>query len=354
MQNRIKRLSDKLPESVGGALVISPQNRFYLTGFTSSAGYLFIRKGEGVFFTDSRYIEAAKQTIKNCDVRLLKSLKEDAVSLVDGMGTLAVEEEHTSLGTFERLSEQIKSVTLSGAAKLSTLISDMRSIKDEHELSCIRSAQSITDAAFTYILEQIAPGRTERDIALELEMFMRKNGSAGTAFETIAVSGKRSSLPHGVPSDKVLEKGDMLTLDFGARYGGYCSDMTRTVAVGEPEEQAKEVYETVLSAQLAALSVIRAGVENKQADKSARDIIDAAGYKDNFGHGLGHSLGIDVHEAPGLSGASKETLKSGQMFTVEPGIYIPERFGVRIEDMVCVTEDGAENMTKSTKQLIVL
>ena len=233
-------------------------------------------------------------------------------------------------------------------------IGDMRAVKCKGEISLIKAAQEITDSGFTYIKDRIAAGRTEREVALDLEFFMRKNGSEGIAFDTICVSGKNSSKPHGVPGEKIIEKGDFVTLDFGAMKGGYRSDMTRTVCIGNPTEKMKTVYDTVLKAQSEALKSIKPGTVCEEIDKVARDIIDNAGFKGAFGHGLGHSVGIDIHENPSFNTRCETVTKPGMVITVEPGIYLENEFGVRIEDMIIVTENGSENITKSEKQLLIL
>ncbi len=238
--------------------------------------------------------------------------------------------------------------------KLSNALNKARQIKSKEEIGFIKQAQAITDKAFTHILNYIKSGVTEREIALELEFFMRKQGSEGVAFDTIAVSGKNSSLPHGVPTDKSLENGDFLTMDFGAKLGGYCSDMTRTVAIGSVSEEQKMVYDTVLDAQISALKVLKAGKICKDIDKIARDIINKAGFEGAFGHGLGHSVGLEIHENPALNTRDETVLKSGMIMTVEPGIYLEDKFGVRIEDMVLITSKGIENLTVSPKELIIL
>ena len=225
--------------------------------------------------------------------------------------------------------------------------------KDEDELSRIRAAQSITDAAFSHILGYLRPGVTETDIALELEFFMRKNGAESTAFPTICVSGKKSSLPHGVPENVPVSKG-FLTMDFGAKYRGYCADMTRTVCIGEPTEKMRHVYRTVLDAQSDAFNAIFAGVSGCAVDKAARDRIEGAGYKGCFGHSTGHSLGIDIHEAPNFSANNTSPVPENAVLSVEPGVYLEGEFGVRIEDIVKISPEGFENFTKSPKDLIIL
>lgn len=235
------------------------------------------------------------------------------------------------------------------------MIDQLREYKDSEEVESIIAAQRIAEKAFEHILDYIDPSRTEMDIALELEFFMRQHGAESEAFETIAVSGSASSLPHGVPRRCKLERG-FLTMDYGASVNGYCSDMTRTVCIGEPDEEMKRIYNIVLEAQLAALDMIRAGVKCFDADKTARDIISENGYGECFGHSLGHGVGIFIHEMPNLStGAGEKILEPGHVVTVEPGIYIEGRYGVRIEDMVVIRENGiAEDITRAPKELIVL
>ena len=236
---------------------------------------------------------------------------------------------------------------------LSETISQMRSIKSEKEIEYIKAAQKLTDETFSYILPRIETGRTEKEIMLDMEFFMRKNGSEGVSFDFIVVSGKNSSLPHGVPTDKKIAKGDFITMDFGAVINGYRSDMTRTVAVGNVTDEQKKVYNTVLAAQEAAIKAACAGKKCVDIDKTARDIIEKD-YSGCFGHGLGHSVGIDIHESPSFNTRDNTVLRPGMVLTVEPGIYIENKFGVRIEDMIVITNDGNIDITKSPKDLIVL
>ncbi|MFQ8599944.1 MAG: M24 family metallopeptidase [Oscillospiraceae bacterium] len=222
------------------------------------------------------------------------------------------------------------------------------------EIQKIEQAQALTESTFSHILSVIRAGVTEREIALEMEFFMRRQGADGVSFDFIVVSGNNSSLPHGVPTGKAVEKGDFITMDFGALVDGYHSDMTRTIAVGCVDEEQRRVYDTVLRAQRAALSAIRAGMRCSDADRAAREVIDGAGYAGCFGHGLGHGVGVEIHEAPNLSPRSAEILEPGMVVTVEPGIYIENRYGVRIEDMVVVQKGGCRNLTASPKELIIL
>ena len=233
-------------------------------------------------------------------------------------------------------------------------LNKLRMVKTENELQIMRKAEFVCCSAFEHILTVIKPGITEREIAAELEYYMKKNGGEGFSFETIAISGKRTSLPHGVPTDKPVEYGEFVTMDFGCIKDGYCSDMTRTVVVGKESEEQKKIYETVKEAQKIGLEFIREGVLGKDADKKARDVIENAGYGEYFRHSLGHGVGLLVHELPNLSPMSEIELKENMVVTCEPGIYIPDFGGVRIEDMVIVKKNGIENLTPVTKELVRL
>ncbi len=345
-----------MPENIGGALIISEENRRYLTGFSSTAGILIVTVNGSVFFTDSRYIEAARKQITHCRVEELKDFKTQIPELCreTGIRSLGIEAERMTVDELNRYSKALGEVSLSSSRSVDKTVNSMRSVKDGEEAECIAKAQKIAEAAFDDILAQISSGMTERDIAIQLDYNMLKNGAEDISFKTIVVSGVNSSMPHGVPSDKKIEKGDFITMDFGAVYKGYHSDMTRTVAVGNVSNKQKFVYETVLNAQKTAISALREGLACSEADKAARDIIDAAGFKENFGHGTGHGVGIEIHEKPTLSPRSKETLAAGNVVTVEPGIYLPGEFGVRIEDMLLITPDGYKNFTSCNKELIIL
>lgn len=336
-------------------LVSSPENRRYLTGFPSSDGYLLITKTEAVFLIDSRYIEAAQSSAEGCtDIVLLTSLSAQLPELTEKLGvkTVYTESERLSVSEFKNFCKIIPCECF--AEKADEKINALRRRKNEAEKKKILAAQAIAERAFDHILGFIKEGVTEREIALTLDFFMLKNGAECVSFETIAVSGKNSSMPHGVPSDKKIEKGDFITMDFGAVVEGYHSDMTRTVAVGCVSDKQAQVYETVLTAQKKSLEILKAGVSCFDADAAARDIIKNAGFGEFFGHGTGHGVGIEIHEQPRLSSKSKQILEIGDVVTVEPGIYLPSEFGVRIEDMAFITENGCENLTKSPKNLIIL
>ena len=357
MKTAKERLLNALAPDVDGVFVSSELNIFYLTNFDYTDGFVLVTRNKSYVITDFRYAEAAKAAVSDefeIVVPQNRMLIEIASLLEEnGVKKLMFEDGFVSCADHARFADLFKGCELvpGGTDVLSTL----REVKTEAELEKINSAQKITDAAFAHILEFIKPEMTELEVALELEFFMRRMGAQSTAFDTIAVSGASSSLPHGVPQARKLEKG-FFTMDFGARLDGYCSDMTRTVVLGKADEDMKKLYNTVLSAQLAALEAIHEGAENAKIDKIARDIIDNAGYKGCFGHGLGHGVGLYIHESPRVSSGVKEgtTLAVGNVVTVEPGIYIEGKYGCRIEDMVAATKDGIRNFTQSPKELIEL
>ena len=351
----VKNLQNAL-EPNAALLVGSIPNRFYLTGFETSDGYVLLTREEAVFLIDFRYFEKAKEVVNSCTVCLSTAPFDEISALCQkhSITKLYVESESVSMALYKQLSEKLAPVSVSDDNRFDQMLRDLRSVKSEKELSLIREAQKLTDDTFTYILERISAGRTERDVMLDMEFYMRKLGSEGVYFDFIVVSGKNSSLPHGVPTDKKIERGDFITMDFGAVVGGYRSDMTRTVALGTISDEQKRVYDTVLRAQLAAIDAVKAGVVCKDIDRIARDIIDEAGYQGCFGHGLGHSVGIEIHERPNFNTRCDTILKPGTVMTVEPGIYLENRFGVRIEDMVVATETGCVDLTYSEKSLICL
>lgn len=338
------------------ALITSPQNQFYLSHFPFEDGFLLVFPDVAYLLTDFRYLEAATRACSG-EFEVL-SPETGAFSEIGKRmeqhhaTTLWAEENHLTLAMHARLAEQFPAVK--PVAGASSALKELRIYKDEAELAAINVAQEITDAAFTHILNFINKNRTEREIALELDFFMRKNGAEAPAFQTIAVSGTASALPHGVPRDCTLENG-FLTMDFGARYAGYCADMTRTVVIGRADAAQKRLYETVLEAQKTALAAAGGGVGCAALDKMARDIIDDAGYTGCFGHSLGHGVGIDVHEAPSVSfrAPASALLTPGHVVSCEPGIYLMGQYGCRIEDLIAVNEDGSiRNFTKSPKELI--
>ena len=337
-------------------MITSDVNRLYLTGFTSSAGVVLIGKEFAYLLIDFRYFEKAAKTVSDLKVILSNRLYEQIGELLKShnIKEICVEASAVTLAQFHRFKKELPDFNISGNTGISEYIEKLRSVKSAKETEYIAEAQRLTDLTFSYITKRIKAGLTEREVMLDMEFFMRKNGSESVAFDFIVVSGKNSSLPHGVPTDKRIEKGDFITMDFGAVVGGYRSDMTRTVAVGFADDLQKEIYSTVLKAQTETVKFIKSGVKCCDADKVARDIITDAGYGDCFGHGLGHSVGLEIHENPACNTRDETLLTSGMIMTVEPGIYIENKFGVRIEDMVFITENSNENLTKSPKELIIL
>ena len=351
MKKRIESIKNILSDATA-ALINSDSNRFYLSGMKSSAGYIVITRQKAVLLIDFRYFEKAKNTVTALEVVLLKNTFEQIKEIIGQADKLFVETDSMSIDNATLFEEKLGVEVLSDKT-LSETISQMRSIKSEAEIENIKAAQRLTDETFSYILPRIETGRTEKEIMLDMEFFMRKNGSEGVSFDFIVVSGKNSSLPHGVPTDKKIEKGDFITMDFGAAINGYRSDMTRTVAVGSVTDEQKKVYNTVLAAHSSAIKAACAGKKCVDIDKIARDIIERD-YSGCFGHGLGHSVGIDIHESPSFNTRDNTLLRPGMVLTVEPGIYIENKFGVRIEDMIVITDDGNIDITKSPKELIML
>ena len=354
---KITSLAEKLNGISDAALIFSEVNRLYYTGFSGSDGCLLVcADGFARFWTDSRYTEAAGKAIADCDVL-------DSTDLADQLNTIfkernirkvCIEADRMTVSEYHQLCKDLPETAIDAGETLTKLIEAQRMIKDEDALQCILAAQKIAEDAFDYILGEIKAGKTEKEIQLALDFYMLSHGADALSFETICVSGANSSMPHGVPTDKKIENGDFLTMDYGAVVNGYHSDMTRTVFIGTPTEEQKKVYDTVLAAQLASLHALKDGISGVEADKAGRDIIAAAGYGRNFGHGTGHGVGVEIHEAPRLSTKSEHILHTGNVVTVEPGIYLPGKFGVRIEDMAVITADGCRNLTKCPKNLICL
>lgn len=354
--SNIKKLMENIPECIDGGIINSAVNRYYFTGYKSSAGTLVVTRDKSYFIIDFRYFEKAKKIVKDCDVILQDKLNEQIKDILNrhNIRSLGVENYNISLNQYNIFKNNFEDINIVNSSEFNDIINKLRMIKSEQEIENIRKAQSITDKAFDYILNFISEDKTEKQVALELEYFMKKNGADDIAFDIIAVSGKNSSLPHGTPSNKKLEKGDTITLDFGAKYLGYHSDMTRSIFLGEASDYQQEIYNTVLKAQTESLKEIKPGIICNKIDKIARDIISEAGYGKNFGHSLGHGVGLEIHEQPAFSSSSNTILEKGMVLTVEPGIYIEDKFGVRIEDMVLITDNGYENLTKSSKKIICL
>jgi Xaa-Pro aminopeptidase len=351
--SRLEKLIAHMPENIDAVLVTSSVNQFYLTGFRYDDGYVVITRGKSYVFADSRYLEAAKNQVNSeFEVRQLKGKITEYMGDVftaESVKTIGFENTVMTCSAFDSLKTNFPDMEFK---PIGDIISNLREYKEPCEIADITAAQRIAELAFDHILGYISPDKTEIDIALELEFFMRKHGSQGNAFDIIAVSGGASALPHGVPRNCKLESG-FLTMDYGAVVNGYRSDMTRTVCIGKPTDKMREIYDTVLNAQLTALDLIKEGVKCAAMDTSARSVITDAGYGDNFGHSLGHGVGLDIHERPGLhANAGDKLLAIGHVVTIEPGIYLEGEYGARIEDMVAITPDGAVNLTRPPKHLI--
>lgn len=351
---KLKKLRQSFEEHhIDALLITSGYNRRYITGFTGTAGVAIVTQDKAVFITDFRYTQQAQKEISGFEiVQHTKPIMEEVGLQLEKMGVKSVgfEKDDMSYAMYEVYQKAVKSELV----PVSGLIEKIRLIKTEQEIKIIKAAADIADAAFNHIITYISPGKTELEVSNELEFFMRKQGASSSSFDIIVASGLRSALPHGVATDKIIEKGDFVTLDFGALYNGYVSDLTRTIAVGEPSEQLKEIYQIVLEAQLKSLDEIKAGMTGIQADAVARDHIKSKGYGDAFGHSLGHGIGLEVHEGPGLSFRSETVLEPGMVITIEPGIYVPGVGGVRIEDDTVVTATGNDKLTHSTKELLIL
>ena len=339
-----------------GVLITEAENLCYATGFVGLEGMVLVTAdGKGYCFTDSRYIEAAEKAIAPWGYQVI----QPDVSYPQCVAQLCQEHKLESL-LFEDQDMTVASHARYTAAVPAKLIpageafSETREVKEEIEVERIVAAQRIAERALEEILPLIKPGAVEREVAAELDYRMARLGSTGVSFQTIFVSGAKSSLPHGTPGDKKIEAGDFVTIDFGAMVGGYHSDMTRTFAVGFATDEMKKVYNTVLEAQLAGIEAFAVGKPGSEVDKAARDIIEAAGYGPYFGHGLGHSLGLNIHESPRAAKTYHREFVQGNIVTIEPGIYLPGKFGVRIEDMVYLGADGKRNLTNFPKELLIL
>lgn len=352
---RLQRLRQLLVEhGLEALLITNAYNRRYMTGFTGSAGYVIVTADQAILLTDFRYTEQAASQATQYDVLLHEAKPMASVkSALERFGIRSVGFEQGDLTYSMYLScrSQLAPIDL---VPTDQLVEKLRMVKDDDELRIMREAAQLADAAFQHILTRIKPGVSERQLSAELEYYMRMNGADSSSFDTIVASGVRSALPHGVASDKLLQRGDFITFDFGAYYKGYCSDLTRTVVLGSPSERHQEIYDIVLEAQETALAGIRPGMTGSAADALARDVIKRHGYGDYFGHGTGHGLGMEIHESPRLSLLSETILEPGMVVTVEPGIYIPGFGGVRIEDDVVITPDGKQVLTGSPKQLLMI
>ncbi|MFD2672751.1 M24 family metallopeptidase [Marinicrinis sediminis] len=352
---RIERLRTEMKKNELSAYLISNSyNRRYISGFTGSAGWVLITLDRAILLTDFRYMTQAPQQAVHFEVVEHGAQPLDNVrQLLSEMQIkeLAFEQDHVSYAQYVQVEQALEGIRLTPS---DSLIEQVRLVKDSSEIKVMREAAQLADQAFTHILKHIKPGVTEKAIALELEVFMRSHGAVSSSFEIIVASGERSALPHGIASDRLLQPNEFVKLDFGAYYQGYCSDITRTVVLGKPEAKHIEIYECVKKAQQTCLDGLKPGITGAQGDALARKVIEEAGYGAYFGHGTGHGLGMEVHEAPRLSKTCETVLQPGMCVTVEPGIYLPDFGGVRIEDDVVITENGIDILTQSTKELITI
>ena len=352
MKNLDKYLS--LLSDGQGLLLTSRYSRHYGAEFDIAEGVAIVSKNGCRYFTDSRYIESAENGLKGFEVLDIAPVgyiqrMNDAIADF-GITELGFEEPFLTYADFMLYEKNLNCTLVPRNAE----INGFRGVKEDWELELMRKAQAITDKAFSEVIGRIKVGMTELELQAELIYCLYKNGATGLAFDPIVVSGPNTSLPHGVAGERVIREGDFITMDYGASYMGYCSDMTRTVAVGYATEEMKKIYNTVLEAQLAGLAISKAGVPGKDIDGAARKVITDAGYGDYFGHGYGHSLGLEVHESPSPNGRNEAPMEVNNICSAEPGIYLPGKFGVRIEDVVIFKEDGCENITHSPKELIIL
>ena len=351
----VESIREKLREKELDALVLfSDTNIRYATRFSITDGAALVTRDRAYLLTDSRYIEAAREQARDVEVLQFDHehpLKDRLAALLGGQKPrLGAEEKSLSHDGWNRWQEQLNVVLVPAEQ----ILLDLRAVKDADEVASLVKAQRIAETALEEVLPLIRPGIREREIAAELTYRMLLHGGEGNSFDPIAITGANTSRPHGVPGDAAVRPGDFVTMDFGTICNGYHSDMTRTVAVGYVTDEMRRVYDTVLLAQEAGIAAARAGVTGAAVHAAAADVIAAAGYGEYFGHGFGHSVGLEIHEAPNASPRNKSPLPAGAVVTAEPGIYLPGKFGVRIEDMLVIRDGGAENLTKAPKELLVL
>lgn len=355
---RIDKLRQLIKSSDEAILITNEINIGYFSGFFHSEGVMLVTESENVLFVDFRYFEAAQKYAVCCKVICFTKLLSDLCKVIADCNVRNVyfEASDITLSRFNAFKKVFNDNNIScvTSSALDECIANIRIIKDKSECEKILKAQQIAEQAYLEVLNFLKPGVTEREIAVRLEYFMKLKGAERVSFDLITITGKKTSLPHGVPSDDVISEGDFFTMDFGAVYDGYHSDTTRTVAVKYASDDMKNIYNIVLNAQLNALKEIKPGALCSDIDRSARKVIEDSGYGKYFGHSTGHGVGLEIHEAPTVSFKSDTILKSGMVITDEPGIYLPDKFGVRIEDMVCVTENGYKNFVSLPKELIIV
>lgn len=352
-KNRIEKLNHYLNQSnYDGMYVSNITNVRYMSGFTGSSGFLLFINDEKHFFSDGRYTEQAKNQVSDFQIHItsnhFKEIQNMGI-LKKGMN-IAFEADHLSVSTFENLKNNFD-VNLEST---SSIIENIAAVKDENEINCLKTAIEITDLAFDLIIPELKVGATEKEIAAKLAYIFKTNGAEGESYDSIIGSGANGALPHATPSDKKFESGDFVVMDFGALYGGYHADMTRTVVINKKTSKHDEIYNLVLKSQLAGIDRAAAGVKCSEVDKSCRDVIKDAGYGEFFMHGTGHGIGLEVHTLPRVSWVNHEALITNNVITIEPGIYLADWGGVRIEDDCQILDNGCLPLNKSTKELLVL
>ena len=355
---RLDKLKGFIKNKDEALIITNEVNIGYFSGFFHSEGYLLVTSENSYLIVDFRYAEAAEKKSGGCKVVMYSKLSQDLLDILtkEGINSVTFEVDNITVSRFEFFNKFLTQHNIDCFAdqKLCKHIADIRIIKDSSEIEKIQKAQNIAEKAYLEVLNYVKPGVTEKEISARLDYLMNIYGAECKSFDLITITGKKTSLPHGVPSDGIVKEGDFFTFDFGAVYEGYHSDTTRTVAVKYATDKMTEIYNIVLKAQLAALEKVKPGVKCSEVDKTARDIISEHGYGKFFGHATGHGVGLDIHEAPTVSPRGEITLKSGMVITDEPGIYLPNEFGVRIEDMLCVTDNGYKNFVSLPKELIIV
>jgi Xaa-Pro aminopeptidase len=355
LKSRRSRLKPFFEEySLKAILFTDLRNIRYLCGFSGTEGALLIARDHAWFLCDSRYTVQAAEEVQHAEIRECAPIRIDTVAAIArefGLDRIGFEAAHTTVNAFRRMTEKLTGIEL---VELGPVLDEIRVCKDSAEIDLLTSVATLASSALTSVLAEIKPGVREIDIASALEFEMRRRGADGKAFDFIVASGERGAMPHGRASDKLIQSGELVTIDFGALKDGYHSDETVTIACGNPENRAREIHAIVREAQGLAIRAVRPGISCKELDEVARSYIRDRGYGDYFGHGLGHGIGLEIHEMPTLSPSSTAVLAEGMVITVEPGIYIPGFGGVRIEDTVVVTSDGCHVITSADKQLLIL
>ena len=356
--NHFRQIAEKLDHfGLDAMLLTCEANRFYATGFhsTGTDGAALVTRRKAYYLTDSRYTEAAARYVQNAEIQEVRAGRGYTVLLreimeAQGLRRVGFEDAYMTVRDYEAYRKALPCELVPATE----LLLELRRVKDSQEIETLIAAQRIAEKALESILKEIRPGVTEKEIAARLQYLMLHYGASDMSFDPIVVSGPNGSLPHGVPSERVIGRGEFVTMDFGCVYRGYCSDMTRTVAVGFATEEMRTVYNTVLSAQKAGIAAAKAGVTGREVDGAARAVIDAAGYGDYFGHSFGHGVGVEIHEAPNASPMNDKPLPAGAVISAEPGIYLPGKMGVRIEDVILLTVEGCRDITKAPKELLIL